>query len=840
MKTVIMAGGFGTRLRPLTSNLPKPMVSIANKPMMEHILNLLKKHNLKDIVALLFFQGEEIKNYFGDGSKFGVKIDYLTATEDYGTAGSVKNAEKLLFGDSNQQKKERFLVISGDVLTDIDLSKVIDFHLKNRAKATMVLSRMENPLSYGVVITQEDGRITRFLEKPTWGEVFSDTVNTGIYILEPEVLDKVPLRQEYDFSKDLFPLMLKEKENLYGYITTDYWRDVGNLSEYSKAHQDILEQKVKIEIEGNLLKRKDASIWVGKNVQVGEDVEFEGVVILGNDSQIGSKSRILNSVIGEGVHLGEGVDINRSVIWKDCFIGNGAILRETTVSFKTIIGDEATLLENSLISDNCIIGSRAKIYANVKVWPGKEVESDAILSTSLVWGEKWNRELFTDAKVSGLGNLELTPEFAVKLGAAFGAILGKGATVVTSRDAGKTSRMTNRAVICGLLSSGVNVQDLRTLPIPVVRYELKSGKEQGGIHVRTSPSDEKTIDIIFFDGNGLDLPTSKAKAVERFFFREDFRRANMGEVGQLDFPQRIIESYRNDFLKAINTEAIKQAKFKVVLDYSYGGASEIFPSILGALECDVISLNAFLDTKKLVRKESGEKQSLQQLSTIVRSLQADAGFLLDPGAEKILAVDEKGEFISSDLLLLMITSLFLRSNKAQKIAVPIVASMGVEEIASEYGVKVIRVRNDHLAMMDAISSLKVDFVGGTKGGFIFPGFQLGADAMYDVVKILELMAKAKKRFGDLREELDCFYWIKEVIPCDWSKKGQVMRELSRSTERLDRELVDGVRVLLDNSWVLVTPDRRKASIHIYIESRDKAKAEKLFKEYAEKIEKWQK
>ncbi len=840
MKTVIMAGGFGTRLRPLTCNLPKPMVSIANKPMMEHILNLLKKHNLKEIVALLFFQGEEIKNYFGDGSKFGVKIEYITAAEDYGTAGSVKNAEELLYKGSSSGSNERFLVISGDVLTDIDLSLALDFHLKNKAKATMVLSRMENPLSYGVVFTQEDGRISRFLEKPTWGEVFSDTVNTGIYILETDILEKIPAKKEFDFSKDLFPLMLKENERLFGYVSPDYWRDVGNLAEYSQAHQDILEGKVKIEIEGNLLKRKEALLWVGKNVKVGEEMEFGGVVILGSNSNLGSKSKISNSVIGEGVHCGEGVNINRSVIWKDSFIGNRATLRETVVSFKTIIGEEATLLEDSIVSENCIIGSRSKINSNVKVWPGKEVESGAILSTSLVWGEKWNRELFTDAKVSGLGNLEFTPEFAVKLGAAFGAILGKGATVVTSRDAGKTSRMTNRAFICGLLSSGVNVQDLRTLPIPVVRYELKSGREKGGIHVRTSPIEDKTIDIIFFDGNGHDLPTSKAKAVERFFFREDFRRASMEEVGQLDFPQRVIESYRDDFLKAIDTEAIKQAKFKVVIDYSYGGASEIFPSILGALECDVISLNAYLDTKKLTRNGREEVQSLQQLSTIVKSLKADVGFLLDPGAEKISAIDEKGEFVSADLLLLMITSLFLSSNKAQKIAVPVVASMGVEEIASEYGVKVIRVRNDHLAMMDAVSSLKVDFVGGTKGGFIFPGFQLGADGMYDVIKILELMAKTKKRLGDLRGELEQFYWIKEMMPCDWSKKGQVMRKLIQYTEQSNRELIDGVRVLLDDSWVLVVPDRRKANFHIYIESKDKSMAEKLFKEYSQKIEEWQK
>ena len=840
MKTVIMAGGFGTRLRPLTCNLPKPMVSIANKPMMEHIINLLKKHNLKDIVALLFFQGEEIKKYFGDGSKLGVKIEYVTSTEDYGTAGSVKNAEGQLYGGSISAEREKVLIISGDVLTDIDLTKAIDFHTQNKASATLVLSRLENPLSYGVVITQEDGRISRFLEKPTWGEVFSDTVNTGIYILEPEVLERIPSKKDFDFSKDLFPLMLKENEKLFGFISPDYWRDVGNLDEYSRAHKDILEGKVKIDIEGNLLKRKEAMIWAGKNVQFGEDVEFEGVVVLGSNSAVGSKSRIFNSVIGEGVLCGEGVNIANSVVWKDSFVGNRATLTESVVSFKTIVGEEASLLENSVISDNCIIGSRAKISANVKVWPGKEVESGAILSTSLVWGEKWNRELFTDAKVSGLGNLELTPEFAVKLGAAFGAILGKGAIVVTSRDAGKTSRMTNRAVICGLLSSGVNVQDLRTLPIPVVRYELKSGREQGGIHVRSSPSDEKIIDIIFFDGSGQDLQTSKAKAVERFFFREDFRRASMEEVGQLDFPQRVIEYYRNDFLKGIDTEVINKAKFKVVIDYSYGGASEIFPSILGALGCEVISLNAHLDPKKLVRKEEEEIHALHQLSSIVKSLKADVGFLLDPGAEKISTVDEKGEFISADLLLLIVTSLFLSSNKAQRIAVPVVASMGVEKIASEYGVKVIRVRNDHLAMMDALSSLKVDFVGGTKGGFIFPGFQLGADAMYDVVKLLELMARTDRKFGNLREDLDNYHWIKEEIPCDWSKKGQVMRELILYTEKFKRELIDGVRILYDDSWILIVPDNRKANLHIYIEAKDKNVADRLFKEYAQKIVEWQK
>jgi mannose-1-phosphate guanylyltransferase/phosphomannomutase len=807
------------------------MVYIANKPMMEHIITLLKKYGFSDLVVLLYFQPEDITSYFGDGSKWGVKIEYVTATEDYGTAGSVKNAEKFL--------KERFLVISADVLTDVDLKEAIDFHIGKKAQATMVLTPKENPLPYGVVITRENGEIDRFLEKPTWGEVFSDTINTGIYILEPEVLGKIPEHKVFDFSKDLFPLMLKQKQPLFGYITSNYWKDVGNLEEYARAHQDILEGKVKVEIGGNRLQKNGSSIWAGKNLKLGKEVKFKGTVILGNDCIVGARSVLSNSIIGDRVKIGGESNISRSVVWRDTQIGSRVNMTESIVGNNALIEDEAVLFENSIISEDSRIGFRAKIKYNVKVWPGKEVESDSILSSSLVWGERWNRELFTDAKVIGLANLEVTPEFAVKLGAAFGAMLGKGSSVVVSRDAARTSRMTNRALICGLLSTGVHVIDLRTLPIPLVRFELKSGREKGGIYVRISPLDRRQTDIIFFNSGGLDLPTAKTKSVERLFFREDFRRASPEETGKITYPQRVRESYRESFLKSIDTNVIKKAKFKVVVDYSSGGASEIFPAIFGALGCDVISLNAYLDPKRLFRTEEELKHSLDQLSSIVKTLKADAGFLLDAGAEKIRAVDEKGSAIDNDLLLLIVTSLFLSSYPAKKIAVPVVASMGVERIASEYGVKVIRVRNDHLAMMDAITSQGVDFVGGTKGGFIFPGFQSGADAMFDVVKILELMAKNHKKLGQVRQEVDKYYLLKKSVPCPWSKKGEVMRKLMKFTEERKRELIDGVRVLDNDSWVLVAPDRQKASFYILAESVKKSIAQKHLDEFAGKVSEWQ-
>src|SRR5688572_26713322 len=192
-----MAGGKGTRLRTITSSEQKPMMPLANLPMMEHIVHLLKEHGFEEIVVTVAFLANAIRTYFGDGSEFGVRMVYATEETPLGTAGSVRNA-------IDELRDERFLVISGDVLTDIDLSAIVRFHEQKGALATIGLKAMENPLEFGIVITGDDGRIERFLEKPTWGQVFSDTINTGIYVLEPEVLKHIPTDRPYDFSKELF------------------------------------------------------------------------------------------------------------------------------------------------------------------------------------------------------------------------------------------------------------------------------------------------------------------------------------------------------------------------------------------------------------------------------------------------------------------------------------------------------------------------------------------------------------------------------------------------------------------------------------------------------------
>src|SRR5712691_4641633 len=257
MKAVIMAGGEGTRLRPLTSNAPKPMMPVVNRPMMEHIVKLLKEHGFDDIVVTLAFLPQTIRTYFGDGSEFGVRMAYATEESPLGTAGSVRNAKDEL--------DEPFLVISGDVLTDFDLSEVVRFHEEHKAMATIALKAMENPLEFGIVITRDDGSIDRFLEKPTWGQVFSDTINTGIYVLQPEIFDFIPAGEVVDFSGDVFPAVLARNLPLLGTVVEGYWEDVGTLDAYRAAHEDALAERVELDIPG--FKLRDG-VWAGEGSDI--------------------------------------------------------------------------------------------------------------------------------------------------------------------------------------------------------------------------------------------------------------------------------------------------------------------------------------------------------------------------------------------------------------------------------------------------------------------------------------------------------------------------------------------------------------------------------------------
>lgn len=329
MKAIIMAGGLGTRLRPLTRNVPKPMVPVVNRPILEHAILLLKKHKIKDIILLLFYLPDYIKNYFGDGSKLGVKISYVTSEHDYGTAGAVRQAAAWI--------KDTCLVISGDAITDLDLSPFIRFHRDKKAVITMSLAHVENPSPFGITITDKSGRVTRFLEKPSWGQIFSDTVNMGIYLLESKALDFIPEDKQYYFAKDLFPKMVKHSQPLYGFISDCYWKDIGDLNTYQEVHWDWFEGQINLEIK-EVFKE---GIWIGKNCKIGKGVKYAGPVVLGNNCKIENRVLLSRSVIGDHCQIGQDSIIASSILWRNVnvekntelnheVVGTGSKIREGT------------------------------------------------------------------------------------------------------------------------------------------------------------------------------------------------------------------------------------------------------------------------------------------------------------------------------------------------------------------------------------------------------------------------------------------------------------------------------------------------------------------------------
>ncbi len=578
-----MAGGEGTRLRPLTSNQPKPMVPIVGKPCIEHILELLRKHGLHDVLITLAFLPQAIRSYFGDGESLGMSIDYSVEDSPLGTAGSVRLAADKL--------DETFLVISGDALCDVNLSKLIASHKEREAAVTIGLKSVENPLKFGIVVTDEDGRIERFLEKPSWGQVFSDTINTGIYVIEPEVLRHVPDDRPYDFSKELFPLLLEMGRPLYGYVMDGYWQDVGDLGQYAQANFDALDGRVKLDIPGLKIR---GNIWLSENAEVDDLALVEGPALIGNYCRLSAEASVgPYSVLSANVTLRERARTARSIIDASTHIGASSLVEGAVIGRRCDIRQHVRIHEGVVIGDDVTVGAESVLMPDVLVYPNKEIESGAQIQENLIWEQRASARLFERDVISGLIDVDLTPEVAVRVAAAFGTSLGRGSQVVSSRGPSAAARMIQRAMISGLNSTGVDVADIRVLPAAVGRHLVKLRGYEAGFHVGVNAMGEELVQIRMFEHPGVEISTTTQKEVEKHFFRADARRAPFNQVGELDYPARVRESYSEDLLSSLDAESIRRRRFRLVIDYAYSPASAVTPLVLGPLKVEVVSARGF-------------------------------------------------------------------------------------------------------------------------------------------------------------------------------------------------------------------------------------------------------
>lgn len=809
MKAVVMAGGEGSRLRPITVHRPKPLVPVGNKPIMGHVLELLKKHGIHDVIATVHYLANEIESAFGDGSDIGLRLSYSVEDTPLGTAGSVKQAEAQL-GEGS------FIIISGDALTDCDLTAAIRFHKDKGSLATLVLARVPNPLEYGVVITDDEGRIQRFLEKPSWSEVFSDTVNTGIYILEPQVLSTMDSNKNYDWSRDIFPRLLREDKPLFGYVMNGYWADVGTLEQYREAQEHLLSGAVALVPAGEV---RTEGIWIGQDCSIDASAILVPPICIGDGTKIKAGARVGPfTCVGAHGFVEEGAILERSVLAESAYIGPQVQLRGAILGSRVTIKRDSTVNEGAVVGDRCLLDVGCTIRPRVKLWPDKTIERGSTVTMSLIYGNTWRGSIFRELGVAGLSNIEITPEFATRLGSAFGTCLPPRARVVTSRDSTRSSRMIKRAVIASLLSVGCDVLDLRSAPVPVARHFIKASGAVGAINVRKLPGNSRVTLIELYDGQGAYIEKAFERKVENVFFREDFRRTDPDDLGEIEFASRAIEEYQADFFRQLANLGLKPEgrRLKLVCDYGYSALAGILPPMLERLGVEAVSLNTFNNAKAAPRTQDEVARHLDNIRHIVGTLGYDLGALFTNEGERLTCVDDRGRLLQGSALAGVLGSLIVGAKPESRAVFTVTLPDRVLQFLASKGLRIERSKVDPPSLFRAALDEQVAFAADDGGGFIFPGLHPGFDAAFALAALLSLLDTANTSVSALADALPTFSVVHETLACEWDAKGTVMRRVLEAHP--DADLTDGIKVTDGDGWVLAVPDATEPWFHLYAES----------------------
>jgi len=831
MRAVVMAGGEGTRLRPMTANSPKPLLPVVNRPIMEHVLRLLRRHGYTETVVTVQFLAALVRAYFGDGDELGMHLSYATEVTPLGTAGSVKNAEDAL-------RDEAFLVISGDALTDVDLTDLVRFHKRKGALVTVALKSVPNPLEFGIVITEEDGRINRFLEKPTWGQVFSDTANTGIYVMEPEALGYVDENEVVDWSGDVFPRLLREGAPLFGYVMDAYWEDVGTHESYLQANADVLSRLVDVEIGGFEM---SPGVWVGEGAEVDADAVLKSPVAVGDYTKVEAGAELGElTVVGNNVVVKNGAVVQRSVVHDNAFLGPYVTLRGCVVGKNTDLMRSVRVEEGAVIGDECVVEEEAFISHAISVYPFKTIEAGAVVNQSVIWESRGQRNLFGPRGVSGLVNVEITPEHVVRLASAYATLLKKGSVVSTSRDGSRAARALERAVISALTASAINVRELEVVPTPITRFDVRTSDAVGGVVLRTKPGDAHSIDIAFLDAEGADLSRGTQRKLERIFSRQEFRRAFPGEIAELTFPARVTDVYVQDLLRTIDTTGVREAGLKIVVDAAGGAASLVLPRLLGLLSVDVLTVHGRLDEQTTTETLAEHMRELERLGELVDNSRAAFGIRFDHVAERLYIVNEQGELINDERALLVYLDLVAAENRGARVALPVATTRVAEMVTRFHGIEVIHVSLSPDDLTRTAAQPEVVFAGDGHGGFVVPEFSPALDGIAAFVRLLGLFARTQLTLSQIDGRIPQTHVLRRSVPTPWGLKGAVMRNVvEKATARPghDVDTTDGVRIVSpDGGWALIIPDPSEAVTHLWAEGRDTAQSSRLLESWADLVE----
>jgi mannose-1-phosphate guanylyltransferase/phosphomannomutase len=661
--------------------------------------------------------------------------------------------------------------------------------------------------------------------------VFSDTINSGIFVLEPEIFDHIAPDRPVDFSSEVFPALLSAGKPLFGAVAEGYWEDVGTLDAYVRAHKDVLDGKVEVDIPGF---RISDGVWLGEGAEIHPDATVVGPAVIGDSCLVEAGARLGQyAVLGDNVRVRAGADLERVVIHDNVYLGPGVRLRGTTIGRSCDLRNNVRAEEGVVLGDECYIGPDALLGAGVKVFPFKSVEAAAVVNSSIVWESRGARSLFGRDGVAGLANVDISPELAAKLAMAWGTTLKKGSTVITSRDSSRSARMLKRAMMAGLNASGINVLDLEMSSVPVTRFLTRQPIAAGGCSVRLVEDDPQAVVIRFFDERGLDLAENEQRKIERLLNREDVRRVFPGEIGDIGFPPRALEQYTAALNATVDTAALAAARLKVVVDYGYGSTSFVMPNVLGNVGADVLGVNPYANTFGAMAYDAAVHA--REVAALVVASGAQVGAVIDPDGEHLTLVDERGRVLSHTQALLAILTLVVERLVGDQVALPVACTSHATSIVEPHGVSVCWTKLSTPALMDAATERGVGFAASLDGGYILPGFLPAYDAAASLVKVLELLALSGRSLADVVDASPTPHLAQESVVTPWDQKGTVMRSLMDLVKGREVLLVDGVKVFHDEGWVLAVPDPEQPTTQVYAEGPTDADAKRLAQEYARRI-----
>jgi NDP-sugar pyrophosphorylase family protein len=351
MKAILLAGGKGTRLRPLTLHTPKPIVPIFNRPFLHYQIDLLRQiPEITEVILSLNYQPRRIEEVFGTGSELGINIRYLVEPQPLGTGGAIKFAEPYLDGP--------VVVFNGDVLTQIDLNAVLKLHRERKAKATIVLTPVENPTAYGLVETEPDGAVRRFLEKPSPDEITCDTINAGIYVLEPDTFDRIPKDTVYSIERSYFPSLVENKETFVAYVYRGYWIDIGTPAKYMQVHRDIMDGT----FQAAPFTGQAKGFVSAAGARIEEGATVAGPCFIDEGAVVKSGARIEPySVIGRQTHIEEGARVEGAVVWANGWIGKDAQVRDAILGRNVHVGRNVTVQPGAILGDKSVVTDFSQI-----------------------------------------------------------------------------------------------------------------------------------------------------------------------------------------------------------------------------------------------------------------------------------------------------------------------------------------------------------------------------------------------------------------------------------------------------------------------------------------------